>query len=195
MDQEKLTAFPGAYAGARPPQPPVPPSAPPPEPPREPKTSPWIVAMRIAFTIGLVWTTVFIFKNSLQIAEVSSARSRQIMEMVNKLLGVVGIGPLSEYIVRKLAHFSEFALLGFWFMLCLRVYTRRFVRHISWPLFFGLLVANIDETIQLYVPGRSGSVRDVIIDFVGVLAGLFLALLLLLFVRMCTILWKDRKEL
>lgn len=187
MDQEKLTAFPGAYAGARSPQPPI--------SPREPKTSPWVVAMRIVFTVGLVWTTVFIFKNSLQIAEVSSAHSHESMETINKLLGVLGIGPLSEYIVRKLAHFSEFALLGFWFMLCLRVYTRRFVRHVSWPLFFGLLVANIDETIQLYVPGRSSSVRDVIIDFVGVLTGLFIALLLLLFVRMCTILWKDRKEL
>lgn len=188
MDQEKITAFPGGYAGARPPQPPA-------APPREPKTSPWVIALRILFTAGLVWTTVFIFKNSLQIAEVSSAHSRQIMETVNKLLGVAGIGPLSEYLVRKLAHFGEFALLGFWFMLCLRVYTRRFVRHISWPLFFGLLVANIDETIQLYVPGRSSSVRDVIIDFAGVLAGLFAALLILLFVRMCSILWKDRREL
>ncbi len=97
--------------------------------------------------------------------------------------------------MRKLAHFAEFALLGFWFMLCLRVYTRRFVRHTGWPLFFGLLVANLDELIQLYVPGRSSSVRDVFLDFLGVLAGLFAALLLLLFVRMCAILWQNRREL
>lgn len=190
MDREKLTAFPGGYAGPPPPQPPGVPI-----PAREPKTAPWVWALRVVFTLCLFWTTAFIFKNSLQIAEVSSAHSHEIMETVNKLLGVFGVGPLGEYIVRKLAHFGEFALLGFWFMLCLRVYTRRFVRHVSWPLFFGLLVAVLDETVQLYVPGRSSSVRDVLIDFAGVLAGLFVALLLLLFVRMCTILWKDRKEL
>lgn len=203
MEREKLTAFPGAYAGQKPgetvlPQqaaPPPPPPSPPPLRPEEPKTSPWVWAMRIAFTVGLAWTVVFIFRNSLEIAEVSSARSQQIMETLNRGLGLLGLGPLSEHIVRKLAHFSEFALLGFWFMLCLRVYTRRFVRHVGWPLFFGLFVANVDELIQLYVPGRSSSVRDVMIDFLGVLAGLFAALLLLLLVRMCRILWRNRREL
>ena len=43
--------------------------------------------------------------------------------------------------------------------------------------------ALLDETIQLYVPGRTSSVRDVWIDFGGVIAGLFVALLLLLIVR------------
>ena len=135
----------------------------------------------------------FIFKNSLQIAEASSARSRQAMQLLNGVLETVGAGPFSEYFVRKLAHFAEFALLGFWFMLCLRVYTRRFVRHSGWPLFFGLLVADIDELIQLYVPGRSSSVRDVFLDFIGVLAGLLFALLLLLFVRMCSALLKAQR--
>lgn len=68
-------------------------------------------------------------------------------------------------------------------MLCLRVYTRRFVRHVSWPMLGGMATALLDETIQLYVPGRTSSVRDVWIDFGGVIAGLFVALLLLLIVR------------
>ncbi len=167
----------------------------PPAPARAGQTSPWVWALRFVFTLALGCSVAFIFQNSLQIAEVSSAHSQQAMHWFNRLLGVVGIGPLSEYVVRKLAHFAEFALLGFWFMLCLRVYTRRFVRHTGWPLFFGLLVANLDELIQLYVPGRSSSVRDVFLDFLGVLAGLFAALLLLLFVRMCAILWQNRREL
>lgn len=85
--------------------------------------------------------------------------------------------------MRKLAHFSEFTLEGFLLMLCLRVYTRRFVRHVSWPMLGGMATALLDETIQLYVPGRTSSVRDVWIDFGGVIAGLFVALLLLLIVR------------
>lgn len=166
-----------------------------PAPARAGQTSPWVWALRFVFTLALAGSVAFIFQNSLQIAEASSARSQQAMELLNRLLGVVGVGPLSEYVVRKLAHFAEFALLGFWFMLCLRVYTRRFVRHTGWPLFFGLLVADLDELIQLYVPGRSSSVRDVFLDFLGVLAGLLAALLLLLFVRMCAILWQNRREL
>ena len=43
----------------------------------------------------------------------------------------------------------------------------------------------IDETIQLYVPGRTSSVKDVLLDFSGVLAGLFVAFLILLFFRLC----------
>lgn len=148
--------------------------------------TPWyLILFRVLFTAALAATVYFIFSNSLEIARESSARSQQVMELLNSLLGRVGLGPLSEHFVRKLAHFCEFSLLGFWFMLCLRVYTRHFVRHVSWPLFFGLLTAVIDETIQLYVPGRSSSVKDVLLDFSGVLTGLFIALLILLFFRLC----------
>lgn len=148
--------------------------------------TPWyLILFRVLFTVALAATVCFIFSNSLEIARESSARSQQVMELFNDLLGRVGLGPLSEHFVRKMAHFCEFSLLGFWFMLCLRVYTRHFVRHVSWPLFFGLLTAVIDETIQLYVPGRSSSVKDVLLDFSGVLTGLFIALLILLFFRLC----------
>lgn len=146
-------------------------------------TSPWLIAFRIIFTIALVWCILFIFHNSLETSSISSARSHEVMQKINAILAHLNIGPLSEHVVRKLAHFSEFTLEGFLLMLCLRVYTRRFVRHVSWPMLGGMATALLDETIQLYVPGRTSSVRDVWIDFGGVIAGLFVALLLLLIVR------------
>ncbi len=79
-------------------------------------------------------------------------------------------------------------------MLCLRVYTHHFVRHVSWPMFICLLTAVLDETLQLYVPGRSSSTKDVLIDFSGSLAGLFVALLILMFFRMCHILFMYRDK-
>ena len=63
--------------------------------------------------------------------------------------------------MRKLAHFAEYCLEGLLPTLCLRVYTARFVRHISWPLLGGLLTAVTDETIQKYVSGRSSQLTDV----------------------------------
>ena len=40
------------------------------------------------------------------------------MQLVNSALAKVHLGPLSEHLIRKLAHFSEFALEGFLLMLC-----------------------------------------------------------------------------
>ena len=158
------------------------------------KTGALLIFMRVLFTGCLVYSIWFIFQNSLQIAQASSERSQQVQEILNALVAKVGLGPFSLHTVRKLAHFAEFSLMGFWFMLCLRVYTRHFVRHVSWPLLCGLLVAVIDETIQLYVPGRSSSTLDVLLDFSGVCCGLFAALLILLFFRMCGILWRNRER-
>ena len=158
------------------------------------KTSPLVILARILFTGCLIYSVWFIFQNSLQIAQASGEQSQRVQEILNALAAKVGLGPFSLHTVRKMAHFAEFALLGFWFMLCLRVYTRHFVRHVSWPLFCGLLVAVIDETIQLYVPGRTSSTLDVLLDFSGVVSGLFVALVILLFFRMCGILWRNRER-
>ena len=161
----------------------------------ERKTSPWIIAFRVVFTIALIWCVFFIFSNSLQIGEVSSVRSQQAMEIINKVLGKIGLGPLSEYYVRKIGHFAEFTLLGFLLMMCLRVYTSHFIRHTSWPLLLGLITALTDETLQMYVPGRSSQVKDVWIDMSGVVMGIIAALVILLIVRMALSLHNTKKEI
>ncbi len=158
------------------------------------KTNPWLIAFRVFFTAALVLCIAFIFRNSLEAAAASTARSREAMDLVNRALGKVHLGPLSEHIIRKLAHFAEFTLLGFLLMMCLRVYTQRFVRHTAWPLLGGMTVALSDETIQLRIPGRTSQVTDVWIDMAGVLAGAFAALLLLLLVRLLLYAWRTRRE-
>ena len=95
------------------------------------KTSPWLIAFRVIFTFALIACIAFIFRNSLETGAQSSMRSQELMALLNELLGKVHLGPLSEHTIRKLAHFAEFTMEGFLLMLCLRVYTRRFVRHVS----------------------------------------------------------------
>lgn len=139
------------------------------------------VIVRILFTGLLAACLVFIFANSGQIGEISSGRSAQVTELLNSILARAGIArALSETTVRKLAHFAEFALMGFLMMLTLRVYTRRIIAFIAWPLFFGLLTAVMDELLQYFVPGRTSSVIDVLLDFSGVLGGMFAGLCILL---------------
>jgi len=98
-------------------------------------------------------------------ADISSEKSGAVLLILNKLL-FGGKAVLTEHIVRKLAHFAEYTIAGILGML--------FFRNLGFPvlsLFSGLLVALTDETIQLFVPGRSGQITDVWLDFSGILAG------------------------
>ena len=162
------------------------------------RPSPWLIAWRVIFTFALIGCIVFIFSNSLQIADVSEGASGRVLGILQGILRHLGLpgaaDRLTMHIVRKLAHFCEYLLEGFLLMLCLRVYTRHFFKHVSWPILGGLLTALTDETIQLFVPGRSGQVTDIWIDFSGVMTGLLVGLILLGLVRMCIILYQHRNE-
>ena len=157
-------------------------------------TSPWLIAFRVIFTFALIACIAFIFRNSLETGAQSSMRSQELMALLNELLGKVHLGPLSEHTIRKLAHFAEFTMEGFLLMLCLRVYTSHFVRHMSWPLLGGMTTALTDETIQRFIPNRTSAVTDVWIDMAGVVCGLFVALIILLIVRLLTAFYKIKKE-
>lgn len=158
------------------------------------KTSPWLIAFRVIFTFALIACIAFIFRNSLETGAQSSMRSQELMALLNELLGKVHLGPLSEHTIRKLAHFAEFTMEGFLLMLCLRVYTAHFVRHMSWPLLGGMTTALTDETIQRFIPNRTSAVTDVWIDMAGVVCGLFVALIILLIVRLLTAFYIIKKE-
>ena len=165
---------------------------------KEQHPSPWLIAGRVVFTLALIGCIAFIFSNSMAVAEVSSVSSGRVLQLLQAVLRRLGHPALAQrltmHIVRKLAHFCEYLLEGFLLMLCLRVYTRHFFKHVSWPMLGGLLTALTDETIQLFVPGRSGQVTDIWIDFSGVMTGLLVGLILLGLIRMCIILYQHRNE-
>ena len=115
---------------------------------------------------------LLIFRNSMDPADISSEKSGAVLLILNKLL-FRGKAVLTEHIVRKLAHFAEYTVAGILGML--------FFKNLGFPvlsLFSGLLVALTDETIQLFVPGRSGQITDVWLDFSGILAGSVMFLIL-----------------
>ena len=60
---------------------------------------------------------------------------------------------------------------------------------------FGLLAGVLDEGIQIFADGRGSDVRDVVIDFSGVVFGLLAALFLLLLVRMFHVLRESKTPL
>ena len=152
------------------------------------RTSPWVTAGRVIFTLALIGCIAFIFSNSMKIASVSSVSSGRVLQLLQAVLRRLGhpalAQRLTDHIVRKLAHFCEYMLEGFLLMLCMRVYSRHPLRHITVPMLGGVLTAMADETIQIYSPGRSSQVTDVWLDSAGVLAGILIALVFMALCRM-----------
>ena len=76
-----------------------------------------------------------------------------------------GLGS-ADLVLRKLAHFAEFAVLG---ALLLRAVGREAAAAV-----LGSLYAATDEVHQMFVPGREAAPLDWAIDTAGVVAGVFL---------------------
>lgn len=106
---------------------------------------------------GILWL-LLIFVQSAMPAEASQAESGGLLYLLTQVFPF-----LTEHMLRKLAHFGEFAILG---VLLGQSLHPSYLR----TLFAGLLCALCDETIQLFVAGRSSQVSDVWVDFAGVLA-------------------------
>lgn len=124
------------------------------------KGNKWLTGILLLSTV--LWVG-FIFTRSLQPAEVSHAESMTVLGWLPPMFRWISL-----HFVRKAAHFLEFFLLGL--LLCLDA-GRLGIRRIWLPLGLGLLAALTDETIQRFVPGRSGELADVLLDFVGSTAG------------------------
>ena len=81
-----------------------------------------------------------------------------------------------SHIIRKCAHFTEFFILG---VLMYWTLEKWFVIHRArLGLILCMLVAAMDETIQLFVEGRSGQVTDMLLDSSGSLVGICMVLVL-----------------
>lgn len=130
---------------------------------------PWAVAFGC-------WV-LFIWGHSLVQGPASSLESGRVVALVRPLFEVVGVTDhdLMSLIVRKCAHFSEYAVLG---VIARGLFSRlRAERGV--PAWAGVLavaaVPVADECLQLFVPGRTGMPTDVLIDLAGATTGALLS--------------------
>ena len=118
----------------------------------------------------LILNLAVIWGNSLLPGEVSGAISGFVRDLIAMILPGEGAPGQGHRLLRKLAHFTEFACLGVilgWIM-------NRKNRPWWIALGLGSLAACVDETIQIFVPERGPAVTDVMIDTSGVLTGILL---------------------
>lgn len=136
--------------------------------------------LMIAFFIVLSALVVaFIFSNSLKGAKATVSQSKSISDVLyNAVGGSISIKKeLFHSIIRKVAHMTEFALLGMFIGgIFIFIYLKNGKKYISLPILIGLLVGVCDEYIQSFFT-RKSLVSDVLIDFGGVLIGLVITVL------------------
>ena len=88
---------------------------------------------------------------------------------------------MMEYIIRKCAHMTEYAVFGilvFYQIKLYRLFEKEWNR-IVMAVICVMIYASTDEIHQLFVGGRSGRFTDVLIDtaggFIGIMAAAFIA--------------------
>lgn len=128
--------------------------------------------LRLCYAL-LALNLCFIWGNSLLPGEVSGAFSDWVKAILSAVLPTGPSVPGGSGLLRKLAHFTEFAALG----MCLTWLFGMLQKPHIWPFASGILAACVDETIQRFVPDRGPSLIDVGIDACGVFAGMILLLI------------------
>ena len=135
---------------------------------------------RIALLIAILLTLGFIWGNSLLSREQSSDESAWVLRLVTPVLELfVGKGRVTEHLVRKLAHFTEFALLGFELFFWFSPLRRKGRETLLLAMAHGLFAALAYETLQLF-SARGAQLQDVWLDFAGVTAGTAFALIIVI---------------
>ena len=127
----------------------------------------WILYIVLCLIVFFIWD------NSLQNGGTSDGFSlifaKWIAPIANKLGFYGNIWALNR-IIRKLAHLTEFTILGGVLYVVLRHYIEygTVVKTIG----VGIVIASLDEFIQLFSLGRSSQLFDVLIDTVGIIIGI-----------------------
>ena len=120
----------------------------------------------------VAWMVV-IFRFSTEAGDAWGGRSDIIVNWLQGI-GVPGSRETLGFLVRKGAHMTEYAVLALLSFYALRAHIER-GGALLWSFGIAVLYAISDEIHQLFVPGRTGSPRDVIIDALGAAIGLALA--------------------
>lgn len=115
-----------------------------------------------------------IFYFSSRTADESEQQSGFFAQLITRLFG---IGGFSDFIIRKLAHFTEFAGLGLLFAIALKVQTGKAKTPAA--IICSSIYAATDEIHQIFVPGRACRVLDWGIDTCGAALGALAVLLIL----------------
>lgn len=142
--------------------------------------------IRGVLIIALIAIFVTIFGFSNQNSETSAGLSQKVTNFIVEMIPAINDMPESdkenvvdriESVVRKIAHYSIYTLVGILLMSLMSTYKIKELDRLAVSLIIGVIYASTDEIHQAFVPGRGPLVADVILDSMGVLTGIFIVIL------------------
>lgn len=116
----------------------------------------------------IVWM-IFIFVMSSFNSDISSSQSDIAVNFISNLFQIDSVNNIS-FIIRKLAHFIEYFILGLLVFNMIKFYNKRWICAIV----ICMLYAISDEIHQIFVLGRSCQITDILIDSLGAVIGVYL---------------------
>lgn len=117
----------------------------------------------------MVLWMIFIFIMSSMNETTSSNQSGFFVSLITNLFNIKNIEILTT-IVRKMAHFTEYFILGILVINSLDISNKRYL----YSFIIGFIYAISDEVHQLFIVGRSGKIFDVLIDSLGIIMSIFI---------------------
>lgn len=140
---------------------------------------------KIIFTIlTIIWMSIiFLLSNQKAVASTKVSNSfidRTIINIYETFKGDVGedeklsIKEKFSLPVRKLAHFTVYFILGILILCTLNEYRVDSKSIVYYAILLCFIYACTDEIHQLFVLGRSGEFKDVVLDTVGSIIGILL---------------------
>ena len=137
----------------------------------------------MAFTFLFLWLfVIFLFscESATDSTKTSKSFTKQVIIVVEKItkvdLNEIGKNKMIDKtfkLVRKSAHFFEYFVLAILLMFFLKNYFEVNLKLVMIVCILCLLYSITDEIHQLFVPGRTGRVVDVLVDFLGTSLGSF----------------------
>lgn len=123
----------------------------------------------------IIWI-LFIFIMSSFNADKSSMQSGLIVDILSNIFHISNIDLLT-IIIRKLAHITEYLILGILMINCLKDYKINKLYLVS--ILLCIIYSMLDEFHQTFINGRSGEIQDILIDTIGIITGILIYNLLL----------------
>lgn len=143
---------------------------------------------RIILVILILLDFIIIFNFSNQNGLESSMVSRKVTIFILNIFGDYDdtllteeeevIVENTESVIRKVAHFSIYTILGVLLMSLTETYEISNKKRILISLLIGIFYAALDEIHQIFIPGRTALFTDVLIDTLGVLVGMLIVFIL-----------------
>lgn len=150
------------------------------------KTNYKLIIIRIILSILILINFITIFGFSEQNGEQSTGLSRSITLSVLNTFDDYN-EPLTEtqeaqvlnveHIIRKLAHFTIYTILGLLLMSLTETFDFTNKKRLLLSVLIGFLYACLDEFHQSFTPGRTPLFTDVLIDMLGVIVGSLIVLI------------------